>query len=236
MKLLILLLLTSCVTQQTPIVEPEPIITKEPFDIEDGCNSIGSCSLTNNRNKFDFSKTKNEVTCSNEPCPDGMKRVCDEKYKTNLCVDIILVSQNNIPEGNYSYYNCKDLCESQGKRILTNNEWLVAINGTRQEDCRAPGPKDRKLGSPTQDGPDYNSSKDMTNLKFNEAGFRQDRTQCISTHQIKDGIGVLGQWVSDPIQFNGGLWAFPSASTVFYRTSAHGPSYYDYSIGCRCGK
>ena len=241
MKLIYLIILLFIGCAEMPVEAPKPSVPlPEPFAIEQGCASIGSCALTNNRNKFDSSKQKTSVTCSGSPCPQGMSRVCSSKYKVNLCVDVELVSKDLVPEGNYSYPKCQAECASQGKRVLTNNEWLVAMNGTRADKCKASGPRNRTKGSPTQDAPDYNSSSDMKNLSFNKAGFRQDRADCISNYGIKDGVSVLGQWVSDGYgsskpQFNGGLWAFPSASTLFYRTNAHGESYYDYSIGCRCG-
>ena len=236
--LILILLLAGCETVSSA---PE---YKEPtggFALEKGCKSIDSCSLTNNRNEYDSTKIK-PVDCTlPRACASDMRRVCSTRYGIDLCVDTNLISVGGVPEGNYSYPKCQAKCASLGKRVLNNNEWLVAVNGTDHLKCKAPSPKNRKLGSATQDAPDYNSSSDMKNLKFNAKGIRQDRGECVSIYGVKDGVSVLGQWVSDGYrsnkpQFNGGLWAFPSASTIYYRTSAHGPSYYDYSIGCRCGK
>jgi len=230
------------------VIVPE---TSVPFDVSQGCLAIGSCDLTNNRNQFnmhkiDLAKFEADGGCElNTNCPESMNFVCDAKLATRVCVARDLVSAQShegkqVPMGNFSYFSCLDHCEARGFRLLTNNEWLVAMNGTHAEFCKATAPKDRRLGSPTQDAPDFNSSDDLKNLEFNEPGFRSDRSRCVSVYGIRDGVSVLGQWVSDGFssdrpQFNGGLWAFPSASSVFYRTTAHGPGYYDYSIGCRCG-
>lgn len=222
-----------------------------PYNVDDGCLAINSCNLTNNRNQFDVrlinrSEFERNGGCEfNNRCPSSMNFVCDERLATRVCVarDMVLIRAESgamIPRGNMNYQACVSSCERAGGRVLTNNEWLVAMNGTHARHCRAPAPRDRRRGSPTQDAPDFNSPEDMRNLRFNEKGFRQDRSLCVSIYGIRDGASVLGQWVSNGFrrnrpQFNGGLWAFPSASTVFYRTTAHGPSYSDYSIGCRCG-
>ncbi|MBL8836480.1 MAG: hypothetical protein JNL66_09550, partial [Alphaproteobacteria bacterium] len=69
--------------------------------------------------------------------------------------------------------------------------------------------------------------------------------RCVSSHGVRNMVGVLGQWVSDTYpspsgsgargQFNGGLYPQPQSSCN-YTTIAHPTDYTDYSIGCRCGR
>lgn len=206
------------------------------IDLTRGCQTIGSCQKVNNHNKFDFSKqSKSPVTCSPDDakkCLANQKIVCSPHYRVKVCVDIYLVQQDGLPAGNFTMPKCQAYCQSQGKRMLTNNEWLVAAIGTSSNSC---------LPAKVTKRPNYNSTTDMRNLDYNRTGIRKDRKQCKSVYGIQDMAGVLGQWVTHGqakpgrAQFNGGLWP-QNQSTIFYRTTAHGPTYTDYSIGCRCAK
>ena len=208
-----------------------------------GCRASGSCNGSNNRNKLrkPVSGTSN-LNCSavRKQCPRGpgnketMKLVCNSDYNTLVCVDINLMTDSNgVPQGWQSRNSCKAYCKGQGKRLLTNDEWLVAALGTPVQNCFP------KNTTGARGGFDSRNADPLTNRKV--LG-KQPRPGCQSVYGIKDMIGVLGQWVSDtPLgkpakfgQFNGGFWG-QRKSTIFYRTTAHYATYSDYSIGCRCG-
>lgn len=207
-------------------------------DIAAGCSSehstIGGCG-TNTRNRFNFaSQGEQPVTCNQRDarrCSSGQSLVCSSHYRVKVCVDINLATTSDgTPRGNFTMPQCREHCAGQGKRMLTNNEWLVASLGTNAANC---------LPSSISRRPDWNSRTEMRDLSFNTTGIRSNRGNCVSTFGIRDMVGVLGQWVTDGqaasnrAQFNGGLWP-QNASNIFYRTTAHGPGYTDYSIGCRC--
>ncbi|MCB0386608.1 MAG: SUMF1/EgtB/PvdO family nonheme iron enzyme, partial [Bdellovibrionales bacterium] len=196
-----------------------------------------SCGKTNNRNKFksqpnDKAKFDQAGGCEQSlSCPEGTQLVCSKKYATKVCIDTDLKqSAEGLPEGNFSYHKCQSYCQSRGMRLPTNNEWLLAAAGSEAKNCLYP-----QVTYPIKKG------ARMDDLAVN-APLKEPRKSCVSLYKIKDMVGVLGQWVEGTFknrsghtrgQFNGGLWP-QKASTVFYRTVAHGPGYSDYSIGCRC--
>lgn len=210
-------------------------------NLRNGCRSINTCGQTNNLNLFTDSAQQRQAFersggCSGGSlsCPPAMTMVCSAEYHTKVCVDVDLKKEaDGTPEGNHTFHTCQRYCQSRGARLLTNNEWLVAAAGTRGEDC-LPSAQQRNAVRI-----DTSSSRSMGNLDHNRRGMRADRSACVSAFGIRDAVGVLGQWVTDGqarsnrAQFNGGLWR-QGASTLFYRTTAHGPGYTDYSIGCRC--
>ena len=62
-------------------------------------------------------------------CPADMKPV------NNVCVDIEESSVGGKVLNDINYYQCQDFCSSQGKRMLTNQEWLSACEGTPRDEC-----------------------------------------------------------------------------------------------------
>ena len=203
-----------------------------------GCSELGHCESFN-ENLFDFSKVdrsgfNHNGRCDREhSCPTGMTSVCNETYFTKVCIDTELdTDASGIPRGNHTFHSCQSYCRSRGLRLPTNNEWLVAALGTNHRQC---------LPNSVTRRPDYNSRSEMTDLDFNRTGIRGDRSQCVSDYGVRDMVGVLGQWVTDGQarpgreQFNGGFWG-QVHSRLFYRTRGHGPTYTDYSIGCRCAQ
>lgn len=208
------------------------------IDLRQGCEATGTCGRTNNRNRFTGSSSARQNFnasngCSgNLSCERGMVAVCNPQYQIKFCIDKDLkkMRDGQTPEGNHTFYTCRNYCQSQGKRLPTNDEWLVASIGTEAASC---------LPASITSRPNPSSTRQMQDLSFNVSGIRSDRSNCKSQYGVRDMVGVLGQWVtggfarSGRAQFNGGLWPQP-ASSIVYRTTAHGPGYTDYSIGCRC--
>ncbi len=215
-----------------------------------GLPSLEQCQApcdNNRRNAFNMARAMSEEAFNraggcerNTSCPSGMTFVCSQKYRTRVCMGTELESSDGIPTGSITMAACKQRCDRYpGGRLPSNNEWLVGAAGTNAQSCLPSKPV--RIGcrdSSCIARPDWNSSSQMSNTQFNQH-LKNPRTSCVSRAGLKDMVGVLGQWVtegqaaSNRAQFNGGLWSQPY-STVYYRTTAHGPGYTDYSIGCRC--
>lgn len=212
---------------------------------------------TNNTNRFDSSlarpgqaasdcrPARYEAERGRPPCPSDMAWVCSRKYGASFCADRELAAgQAGLPAGNFSRSSCEDFCRARGRRLLTNNEWLVACTGTPAEVCLiysgewppahfAKTPRHPCAAQGTGSAGCMSDAR-LTWLMPPTPGG------CVSEAGVRGCVGTLGQWVSDDVpgtrrgRFNGGL--FPQrASSVLYTTTAHSPAYSDYSIGCRCG-
>jgi hypothetical protein len=229
------------------------------WDLRKGCQSIGTCQWVNNsENRFriefnrPFQDTQNcdlikyQKKFNQPPCENDMVWVCSDEYKVNFCIDKDLMKDAlGNPAGNFSRESCEQACRLQGRELPTNNEWLVAANGTRFENCDI-----KKLHPCAKEG----FSQECLQKNFNHIPGSVQRPRCVSARGVRDMVGVYGSWVAEthdgsgwrrarkfnepPLRqgfFNGGLWP-QLASTVFYQTKAHLRSYSDYSIGCRCVK
>lgn len=201
---------------------------------------------------------------TDDKCPKYMALVYSEAKGINICVDKfessieVVAKPNKIkPTGNFSYYSCSNLCEAQGKRLLTNLEWNVACEGTVANKCNVkrshPVLRRLKMKEPwvykNIDCKKGNNAwlECMKDPSLNRLTQGLDSNSinkdCKSKYGIYNMVGNLGEWVDDNHyedgtyrgRFNGGL--YPQAkSSCSYTTTAHSPSYKDYSIGCRCAK
>lgn len=181
------------------------------------------------------------------PCANDMQWVCSRHFQISFCLDRDLGSgADGRPLGNLSRNSCATFCASQNKRLPTNNEWLVGCNATPFAKCLnykgswPPGHFAKIQGHPCQVH-GATSPQCMTHPDLTKQLPTRD-PQCVSEALVNSCVGTLGQWVSDSPngnaargKFNGGLFPQP-ASSVVYTTTAHGPGYSDYSIGCRCAK
>jgi formylglycine-generating enzyme required for sulfatase activity len=235
--------------------------------------SGGHCSYSNNTNAFDLSRIQQRVSeadCDRqayvrahgrEPCPGDMAWVCSAQWQVNICVDRDLRPDNQgRARGHVTRAQCETMCAAQGRRLLTNNEFLAACEGTQAHRClpeRGVHPVMARLHSPRPwiyNGIDCKAGNNAWGPCINDPTLNQDvgdllnlvtpaagggaRSSCASDYGVRDMVGVLGQWVSDTYhgrgQFNGGLYSQPRSSCN-YTTVAHNTEYTDYSIGCRCG-
>lgn len=190
----------------------------------------------------------------NFSCPTGMAPVCSGKIR--VCVDRqeFKCKRKKKPEGYMNRFECEDVCKMQGKRILQNEEWLLACEGTPAQACnirrahpiitlyRSNKPWIRN-GVDCKWGDNRWTPNCMNDPRINQLPKSLSSSgsfkNCVSRFGIYDMVGNLGEWVSPPSRleygrFNGGLYPQPESSCE-YKTIAHGPSYADYSIGCRCG-
>lgn len=172
---------------------------------------------------------------TNLSCPTGTSLVCSDDYHTKVCMDtnLRMMDDGVTPRGGMTHNQCRDYCESRNMRLPTNNEWLVGALGTNPELCL---PESITYPPLFNTDAGRQSAEGLTQIR---RYGRQDRSQCQSVFGLNDMVGVLGQHVThgqarpNRIQFNGGLYPM-SHSSIVYRTTAHGPTYSDYSIGCRC--
>lgn len=245
--------------------------------INRACAEDPACrGRADNRNFYDLLRVSQRVTagdCSreefvrrygHEPCPNDMAWVCSPKWQVNICMDKDLRREaGGRYMGDVGRLECKAWCEQRGRRLPTNNEWMVACEGTKPSQClrsniahpimarlRDKQPWvynniDCKVGT--------NAWRDcMQDLRLNDRVIKAGMTlgvptpaetqSCVSDYGVRNMVGVLGQWVADTYpgpgggtrgQFNGGLYPQP-ASSCNYTTVAHPADYSDYSIGCRC--
>lgn len=219
-----------------------------------------SAFATNNTNQFDWSRAAKasvhadcdlarfQAQYGRAPCDKNMQWVCSRFFQISVCVDQDLArdSQGRVL-GNQNRSGCVRACAASKKRLLDNNEWLVACTGSPISACvnyggewppahfaKIPGHPCRVYGVESDQ---CMQNPDLTAL------MPAIQSACVSEALVKGCIGTLGQWVSDGIaeidaprgRFNGGLFPQPASSAV-YTTTAHDPGYSDYSMGCRCGK
>ena len=215
-----------------------------------------------NINDFDWTKnTGVKPSCKAKAakknvCSAKMVFVCSEYFNIATCVDqdLYVDASTGRPQGNMNLYACQSVCEAQGKRIPTNNEWQVACTGSDPYQCntyytnggvyppeyfsqvpghvcnRAVNGPNAPYNSPCMTHPDL-----VAMLPENPAG-------CVSEAGVKACVGSFHQWVSNHLdrfknhqgfRFNGGSFVV-KASAVDYVTPAHDNTFYHYANGCRC--
>lgn len=205
---------------------------------------------------------KQETKCPIEmalvPMKDNKTNICVDKF------EFTIFSKKNIdnfkPLAHQSQDSCLQLCKSKKKRLLTNQEWLRSCEGTNPQFCNIyrEHPIVRKIKAKKSwiykgvnckleankwsklcmNDPTINN---MPKTLSANKGF----SKCVSKFGLYNMVGNLGEWVSGSFvdkktkerlaRFNGGLYP-QIKSSCSYSTEAHGPAYYDYSIGCRCAK
>jgi hypothetical protein len=215
---------------------------------------------TNNTNRFNPGQGQQEAHAGCDaaafqsqygapPCPRDMTWVCSRHFGISVCVDTELKKDGSgLPRGNFSRTTCAAACEAEGKRLPRNNEWLVACTGTPIAPCLnyrgewPPGHFARIQGHPCSTY-GTGSGRCMSDPALTRL-MPPVAEACVSEAGVSGCVGTLGQWVHEigtnssgnrRGRFNGGLFPQP-ASSVIYTTTAHGPDYSDYSIGCRCAR
>jgi len=117
---------------------------------------------------------------SYEPCARDGQNCTDDIYAVSL--------PGEIPSARISWFQAQEACANAGKRLPTNAEWQVGVNGT-------PDP-----------GPD-NGTTDC-NSETGEASLTGARTSCVSARGAFDMVGNLAEWVADwvPLSTNCPGW------------------------------
>jgi formylglycine-generating enzyme len=173
---------------------------------------------------------------------------------TNMKVRAI-VKKGITPQGYISQLEAKDACENAGKRLCTTDEWMRACQG--KQPTKYPYGDDEIPGRCNGDGtrphpvvelfgttPDpFADSNKMNDPRINALPGTLAKTgakaKCTNTYGVFDMVGNVHEWTADPGgSFKGGYYmdTHQNGDGCFYITTAHGPSYHDYSTGFRCCK
>ena len=166
-----------------------------------------------------------------------------------------IVKKGGVPQGYISMLEAKDACDNAGKRLCSNDEWLRACQGKHPTKypygddeiagrCNA---RDGVRQHPVIElfgGPDafYDANK-MNDSRLNQlpetVTKSGEKKKCTNSYGVFDMVGNLHEWTADPGgSFKGGYYmdTHKNGDGCFYTTTAHGPSYHDYSTGFRCCK
>lgn len=166
-----------------------------------------------------------------------------------------VVERGVVPQGYISRNQAELACRRAGKRLCTDTEWVVACKGKRPTkfpygEERVPGRCNDKgrssfnkyYGEGGKEAPKeaytYENMNDprLNKLKGTLAPTGKFR-KCKNSFGLYDMVGNLHEWTADPAgTFRGGYYldAVRNKHGCDYRTTAHSPSYHDYSTGFRC--
>jgi len=161
--------------------------------------------------------------------------------------DVRAVSQPGVvPQAHISMVEAKRACAASGKHLCHAKEWKSACMGpaaTRYPygDERVPNACiDTNRTSPMTVL--YNgerSARTMNDPRANQVEGTVEPTgaaaECTNGYGVHDMVGNVHEWTDDG-SFRGGYYLDTSLNGegCEYRTSAHSPTYYDYSTGFRC--
>jgi hypothetical protein len=151
-----------------------------------------------------------------------------------------------IPQAHISMVEAKRACKASGKRLCRAAEWKAACKGP--EATRYPYGDERVAGAcvdTNRTSPmaalhhGEHSSKTMNDPLANQLPNTLEPTgsaaSCTNGYGVHDMVGNVHEWTDDA-SFRGGYYLDTqiNGEGCDYRTTAHAPSYYDYSTGFRC--
>lgn len=162
-----------------------------------------------------------------------------------------------VPQGHISRDQAEAACENAGKRLCTDEEWVTACKGKRP--TTFPYGNDRKAGVCNDSGVSsfnayYGVSgaeapreaytwANMNDPRLNQMKGTLAKTgaykKCKNGFGVHDMVGNLHEWTANPKgTFRGGYYldTRQHGDGCDYKTTAHKPTYYDYSTGFRCCK
>jgi sulfatase modifying factor 1 len=162
-----------------------------------------------------------------------------------------------VPQAYISQVQAAAACANAGKRLCKSEEFVRACQGKNKNDFYPYGGQERKAGYCNEGkgsfvaaafGADFEK---LTYANFNDPRLNQMAhglaktgayARCVSPDGAYDMVGNLHEWVDEPPDGNGhgrfrGGWygdAEQNLPGCYYVTSAHEPTYHDYSTGLRC--
>jgi len=192
-----------------------------------------------------------------EVLPTG-KTKTHSPYTPVAGLKVKAVSQKGVaPQGYISALEAKSACENAGKRLCTPDEWMRACQGKSPTKypygddevpgrCNGDGTRQHPVVELFGAGPDaFADPNKMNDPRINQLPDTVSKTgahaKCKNTYGVFDMVGNLHEWTADgtgSAQFKGGYYmdTHRNGDGCFYKTTAHGPSYHDYSTGFRCCK
>ena len=195
-------------------------------------------------------------------CPAGMalvETVCVDKYEGALEGGKAVSRAGVKPQGRISGDQAAAACAQAGKRLCTTKEWVKACQGPQKTQypygasyepgaCNEFDHKNHsghvsamhRLFGPNASF-DYKTMNDprldeMPDTVAPSGSF----LKCTNGYGVYDMVGNLHEWVSDKAGgkgvFKGGYFedTHLNGDGCRYMTTAHEPSYHDYSTGFRC--
>jgi formylglycine-generating enzyme len=158
-----------------------------------------------------------------------------------------------VPQGYLSYYTAKKACESAGKRLCSEREWVTACGGERGlkfpygEKYRAQACNVYRHFHPASylhENSSLGHRDPRLNLLVEEGGdpllrLTGTTSDCASrwgADAVYDMVGNVDEWVegeSRPV-FVGGFYARSTYKGCEAKVDVHAAAYYDYSTGTRC--
>ncbi|MFK7825910.1 MAG: SUMF1/EgtB/PvdO family nonheme iron enzyme [Oligoflexales bacterium] len=193
----------------------------------------------------------NQLFFSNRYCPEEMSLVSDSNRKINICVDKFEFTlgefdniENKKPLTAISYFECQKLCDKNGKRMLTHDEWQAACQETDHTRCN----KFKSNHNLTNGALVKNCKKNdkcLEDSRFDivpiSLAENREFDSCVSKYGVHHMIGNLGEWVLDLRRHkgktfgrvNGGFYS-EKLSNCSFTNITHDPRFKNYSIGCRC--
>jgi formylglycine-generating enzyme required for sulfatase activity len=161
-----------------------------------------------------------------------------------------VTGEGRVPQGYISRDQAEAACSASHKRLCAEEEWVSACKGDPPHvfpygDSRLPGACNDSGLSPLRllyaDSPDMYGGKAMNDPRLNQ----QPNTlatagafpRCTNAYGVFDMVGNLHEWVmSRRSTFRGGYYldTHLNGDGCSYKTTAHQPSYHDYSTGFRC--
>lgn len=151
------------------------------------------------------------------------------------------------PEVMVSWYEMKQNCESEGKRMCLDNEWTMACEGNEI----LPYPYGYKRDTAAcnidhQQVPWFDASKTAMTKEISDKLDQRvpsgSMPACVSPYGVFDMTGNVDEWVVNSngkpyiSSLKGGHWLLGARNRCRPDTLAHGPDTVYYEIGGRCCK
>jgi formylglycine-generating enzyme required for sulfatase activity len=165
------------------------------------------------------------------------------------------VARGVVPQAYISQVQARAACEAAGKRLCRPEEFIRACRGANKDSFYPYGGQQKKTGACNEGKGSFVAAafgmdfEKRTYAQFNDPRLNQMKgglaptgayEQCVSPDGVFDMVGNLHEWVEERWgsrgRFRGGWYgdAEVNGPGCHYVTSAHEPTYHDYSTGFRC--
>lgn len=162
------------------------------------------------------------------------------------------ISQPNVvPHGYMNWHDAQHACESAGKRLCFEAEWVKACQGEERRQfpygdkyewnkCNVfreahPAHELHDDASKGHLDPRLNQVRAKAGPLLRNTGATAECKSRWGADAVHDMVGNLDEWVADGDGvFLGGFFSRSTKKGCLSRISSHAPEYYDYSLGTRC--